>query len=355
MPSTLTAVQPTFDVLTTIENQARSCEHLGSPLYGRLLSGIADDYRRGGVSRALLDEASVRPDHDAVALRYVAAGHRLALAGEAPGLARHYPSCGGRWTGEDPTPDFLDLVHARTDAVRDGLRRQVQTNEVGRAVVLACGIVAASAGLPVRLLELGASAGLLSRLPWYRIDTGRDVCGPDDSPVRFGADWFEGEPPALPRRIDVVEQGASDLSPIDVSTPAGYRDALSFLWPDQDERIERMRAALAVATEHPLRVDRADAGDWLAARLAADLPHGVATIVFHSIVWQYLPDTTRAAVRAALVSAGARAGRRAPLAWLRMEPATRQHADLRLTRWPGGDDVVLAEVGYHGRGVRWLG
>ena len=76
--------------------------------------------------------------------------------------------------------------------------------------------------------------------------------------------------------------------------------------------------------------------------------------MFHSIVWQYLPRPTRHAVRAALRLAGERAASSVPLCWLRMEPATPVHADLRATTWPGGEELVLAHVGYHGADVRWL-
>ena len=30
-------------------------------------------------------------------------------------------------------------------------------------------------------------------------------------------------------------------------------------------------------------------------------------------------------------------------------------ADLRLTVWPGGEERLLAQAGYHGEPVRWLG
>ena len=104
----------------------------------------------------------------------------------------------------------------------------------------------------------------------------------------------------------------------------------------------------AIARAHPLVVDTADAGDWLAERLAVDAPEGVATVVFHSIVWQYLPAATKDAVRAALHDAGARADGDRPLHWLRMEPATREHADLRLTTWgrgaaDGEDELLVVE------------
>ena len=87
-------------------------------------------------------------------------------------------------------------------------------------------------------------------------------------------------------------------------------------------------------------MERAGAPDWLAARLAE--PAGdCATVVVHSIMWQYLSDLDRARVRSALDATGARATRAAPLAWLRLEPPPRgareaELAELRLTVWPDG-------------------
>jgi hypothetical protein len=43
-----------------------------------------------------------------------------------------------------------------------------------------------------------------------------------------------------------------------------------------------------------------------------------------------------------------------PLAWLRMEPAG-ERAEVRLTCWPGGEERLLARVGYHGDPVQLLG
>jgi hypothetical protein len=68
-------------------------------------------------------------------------------------------------------------------------------------------------------------------------------------------------------------------------------------------------------------------------------------------------------MRALLEDAGARATPQAPLAWLRLEPPNRTLAgrdvkpglaELRLTRWPGGSERLLAHAGYHGRPVRPL-
>jgi len=348
-------MQPTYDVLETIQRQAESCDHIGSPLYGTILRGVAEDYQRGGISRDLLEHASERPQHDATPLRYLATAHRLALAGKAPRLARHFPSCGGAWSGDDPTADFLDTVEAHRHDFVVGLTHQVQTNEVGRAVPLVCGLgyIQQRFGLPLRMLELGASAGLLSRSPWFRIDTGATACGPMDSPVQLGPEWFTKAPAALPASLQIADQAAVDLSPIDVATSEGRLAIQSFVWPDQLERIERLRAALAVADEHPLHVERADAGAWLSRHVEEHLPAHTATVVFHTIVWQYLPATTRDQLRRTLRTGSAHATVQSPLCWLRMEPATPTHADLRLTVWPGGEEIHLADVGYHGHGMDW--
>lgn len=101
-------------------------------------------------------------------------------------------------------------------------------------------------------------------------------------------------------------------------------------------------------------VERADAKAWLAGRLA-EPSAGVATVVYHSITWQYLTPEGHRGVRSLLEEAGKRATTHAPLAWLRFEPVTRAGPyEVRLTTWPGGTMRRLAEAGPHGRPVRWL-
>jgi hypothetical protein len=101
----------------------------------------------------------------------------------------------------------------------------------------------------------------------------------------------------------------------------------------------------------PAALDRADAADWLAVRLGERRP-GTATVVFHSIVWQYLQHEGRERILAALAATGAAATAQAPLAWLRMEPAGARTA-VTLTTWPGGAERVVASAGFHGDDVRW--
>jgi hypothetical protein len=102
-------------------------------------------------------------------------------------------------------------------------------------------------------------------------------------------------------------------------------------------------------------VARADAADWLEARLAEVRP-GAAHVVAHSIVWQYLGPERQARIRAALDAAGARATPHAPLAWLRLEAdGGAPGAGLALTLWPGGETRTLARADFHGSWVEWSG
>jgi hypothetical protein len=230
----------------------------------------------------------------------------------------------------------------------------VQTNEVGRSASLLGGFLeVARAGLPLHVLEVGASAGLNLLFDRYRYEAGEDAFGPADSPLRFVEPWVS-RAPDLATPVEVAARRGCDAAPIDPSSPEGRLRLRSFVWPDQLDRLARLDAALSVVDRvgAPV-VDRAGAAAWASAQLADPAP-GVATVLTHSIVLQYLDPLERATLVAAIESAGARADDRAPLAWLRLEPGGDQ-AELRLTTWPGGHTRVLATSAYHGPPVLWRG
>ena len=288
----------------------------------------------------------------ALALRFLGAVHRLVLEGRAPALARHYPSAGGEAGLEGAWAAFRDTLEQHRDTLRTLVHRPCQTNEVGRSAALFGGflLVARETALPLRLLELGASAGLLLRWDHYRYEGDRGW-GDRASPVRLLDVFPDGFPPGG-RRCRVIERGGCDPLPLDPSSPDGQLTLLSYLWADQRERIALLRGALEVARRVPAAVDASGAPAWLAARLTTPAP-GVASVVFHSIVMQYLSAADRRRVASLLAEAGRRATRNAPLAWLRMEPGGEQ-TEVRLTLWPGGSERLIASAGFHGRPVRWL-
>lgn len=347
---TPTGADPLRVLLDTIESQRVGCELAGSPLYADLLAEVAADVTAGGPCGRLLLPRADRPFGDAILLRFLAAAHALVLAGEAPGLARHFPSVGGT-PGPDAGTDLIATVEDRPEVFAEGLRHGVQTNEVGRSASLVGAFVALGRlGRPLRLLEVGASAGLNLRWDHFRYEAGAEVFGPPDSPLRF-VDPFVGPPPDLSGPVQVAERRGCDLDPIDPATEAGRLRLRSFVWPDQPERRARLDAALEVASQVPVRLDRAGAVAWSADVLAEPVP-GRLSVVVHSIMFQYLSPADRSAFLDQLSSAGRRATPDAPVAWLRMEPGG-DRAEIRLTTWPGGTTRLLGRSGFHGPPVVW--
>jgi hypothetical protein len=333
--------------------QAEWCDKLGSPLYGSLLRHAARDAETGGPVGDALAGREGDPLESMLQLRFMGAVHRLALAGRAPALARVYPSCGGSGDIRAAWPAFRSTVEEHLAELRSLVDRPVQTNEVGRSRALALGFLtlASEAGLPLRLLEVGASAGLNLRWDAYRYESGELEWGDPGSPVRF-RDYIEGQAPALPARVDVAERAGCDERPVYLDDD-GQLTLRSYLWADQLERMHVLDGALALAPRFPVRIERSGAADWLRARLA-DPALAVCTVVFHSIVMQYVDPAERDRIAEVISAAGARATADAPLARLALEPAG-ELADLRLTVWPGGEERLLGQAGYHGEPVRWAG
>ena len=332
-------------LLETVETQRFGCEMAGSPLYSTVLEAVAHDVETGGGCWSLLEPYAASPFGDAVVLRLLAGVHRIVLDGRATELAAHYPSVGGA-VGADAADAFLEVIGRHQEELALAMTRGVQTNEVGRTAALLCGYLElARSGLPLRILEVGASAGLNLWFDHYRYLSPGWSFGPPDSPLCFEGPFF-GRPPVLVDALRVRERSGCDLDPIDPTSEEGRVRLRSFVWPDQLDRLARLDGALAVASTRPPVVERADAVDWLTEKLAQPVG-GCTTVVVHSIVFQYLPDDSKRRFVEVAEAAGGAATAEAPVAWLRMEPGGDQ-AEVRLTTWPGGATRLLARSSYHG-------
>jgi hypothetical protein len=278
----------------------------------------------------------------------------LVLRGMAPELAPFYRSVGGTHGSDGAWEPFRKLLQSHSGVLIEEVTRPVQTNEVGRAGALVGGFltVAERFALPLRVLELGASAGLNLRWDHFHYEARGERWGPPESPVRL-CDFATPPIPPFAVQAEVTERRGCDRNPLDPTSEEDRLTLLSFVWCDQVWRIRRLRAAFEVAAQVPALVDEANAPDWLEGKLVEDAA-GSATVVFHSIFMQYLEERDRQRTVEALRVAGAAASDGSPLAWLRMEPAG-DHAEVRLTMWPGGEDRAIANSGYHGAPVQWLG
>lgn len=344
------------DLAADLRFQAQACADLGSPFYADLLRRAATDFDRGGPVASVLTGYEDAPRQRLTGLRLLGAVHRLVLAGQAPQLAPYYPSVGGQADARVAWPALLAVLDAHGDAVRDGLTRAPQTNEVGRAAPLLGGLlhVAKETGHPVRLYEIGASAGLNLLADRYRVDTedGR-AWGPPDSPVYLGRAW-QGSVRPLDARLRVAERRGCDLAPVDPRTEDGRLTLMSYVWPDDTARMYRLRGALEVARQVEATVEHVGAGDFLAG---LHTRAGTVLVVWHSVMWQYLDEEERARVDHEIGRLGADAAPDAPFAHLRFEPRQAGEADWRflvmLRSWPGGVERVLGEAPPHGVPVTW--
>jgi len=343
-------------MLAALHVQAVACESIGSAMYTRLFRDLADDYEDNGRTYAILAGRSARPIHDAIPLRLAAAVHRIVLSGRDERLARHYPSVGGK-PGNDFTADFIAYMRDHIDEIDLALTQQVQTNEVGRSIVhLTMSHWLTTQEIPTfDFLEIGASAGLNLNFDKYYACSGQLRMGDSQSAVRFMGDYFTHTPDLPKTGAQVHRKRGVDISPLDVTQSEDETRLLSFFWPDQKARLERTRAAIDIAKVSPPLVDSASADTWLQQQLSR--PFERATVVFHSIVWQYLGAGTQNGVREALATAAQRATTQTPLLWVRMEPAG-PVADVQVEVWDGSSlepiHYRLAEVGYHGQNMNWL-
>jgi hypothetical protein len=300
-----------------VREQAQACQGLGSPFYGVLLDRVAADVAAGGPALAVLAARPENPGNAALALRLAGGVHALVLDGVVPELAAHFPSTGGDGDATAAWPVLRQVLAEHRDTLVAGLDSPPQTNEVGRSAALLAGLlhVPEAATMPVRLVELGASAGLNLRADRYahqRADGG--WWGPADALVRIGGAWQLPVPDVVP---DVVERTGCDLRPLDPLDPLARRRLESYVWPDQRERLERLRAALEEAARTPATVHRLGAAEMLAGTEPAE---GVLTVVWHSVVWQYLPASEQASAGAEIDRLLAAATPTAPVAHVAVEP-----------------------------------
>ena len=337
-------------------NQIAYCDANASPFTARVLDAAWADRAAGGALAALLPDWPGDAWADAVPLRVAGALHALALSGAEPALAALYPPARAAFDPHRGPAVVAAAVAHHQQTLRNYLARAPQTNEIGRSAVLLGGFacIARATRLPLATLEVGASAGLNQLWHRYRYELGGTRWGDSTSPVHMASDWQGGAPP-LPAQIDVASYAACDVSPIDLAEPGAALRLASYVWADQRERLARLQAAIALAQRLGVAVERADALAWSTTALATPR-RGRTTVIYHSVMWQYMPQATRDSLHACIAAAGARATHDAPLAWLALEPpAGSANPELVLTLWPGGERRLLAEAHPHGRWVRWAG
>jgi hypothetical protein len=328
-----------------------------SPLSARLMRAAATDLDAGGIVADVFDGIPMPPGA-VPQLRLLGALHHLVLAGKAPELATFYPTTGGAGNPQRAWPAAEAVIREHAELIRSRLRQIVQTNEPGRSTVLYPALLwlTAQHRLPIRLLEIGASAGLNLLVDRYSYVNNRHALGAPASPVRFEAPWHPPLPPELvdsAQNLSITSRAGCDLNPLNPRDPDDRITILSYIWPDELDRFHRISAALDLAAADPPKVTRQPASTWLTGALEGGRS-GELTVVWQSVFRQYLEPDEWSRIEAAVTGAiGADAQR--PVAWLIMEPGEDHLARMRLTLRlvADGPEQKLAECGDHGPPVHW--
>lgn len=294
------------------------------------------------------------PLEDAMPLRLAGGFHNLLLTQADMRLAPVYD-------GETIDQREVDKIVAAVTADHDQrlltwLNGPPQTNEAGRSASFVAGLLwlSGKVGSRFEINELGASAGINTMMDRYHYRLGDISVGPEESLMQISPQWL-GPLPAN-ARLEIAAIQGCDQAPIDLSDPDAALRVKSYVWPENADRLERMNAAIALATEKRPDVVKADALEWVLERLASPQPENLVRVINHSIVWQYIPSDSREKIADAIEGMGSVASTERPLAWMMLETnrETFKH-ELRVKYWPGPDQWhLLAEAQAHGSWVHWL-
>ncbi len=347
-------VMAIVDVREAIEWQARHSEEAGAPNTARVIRA----------ELAILDSDTAtgrRMQHwhglvlaDALPLRIAGGLHWLYLSGEDRRLEPVYQ---GLLTDQSAIDAIVADMAEKFDApLMSWLDSPPQTNEAGRSASIMAGLLWLSQGLGPKfeLGEIGASAGVNTMMGRYFYDLGGVRVGPSLSRMKIAPEWRGPPPPE--GEVELVAVRGSDIAPIDLTDPDQALRLKAYVWPEARERMARLDVAIAIAERSPPDLVRMDAVPFVREMLERPHEEGVTRALFHTVMWQYLPDHSKRAITEMMEQAGGNATAERPLAWLALETnrETFRH-ELWVRYWPGGEDAVqLATAHPHGAWIEWF-
>lgn len=230
-----------------------------------------------------------------------------------------------------------------------------QTNEPGRCAAL-LPVLAQIEG-PLALIEVGASAGLCLLPDAYGYDWGRKKLAP---PTGYGetAPVFQCKAtrntPLPARHPEIIWRAGLDLHPLDVSHDEDVEWLETLVWPEHDDRLQRLRKAVRIAQAERPRVLAGDLRRDLPG-LIAEAPGDATVVVFHTAVLSYIAvQSERDAFASAMIE-------NPRVVWLSNE-SPRTFPQFSSTAGPILENMFLLSVdgqptawsGPHGQEIRWI-
>jgi len=327
---------------------------INAPLYTKIIEGVSGDEE----IKALATTARKGQPPANVLL---AAVHYLLLRGAQHPLRRFYPNLNGgaRIENENPFPPFRSFIAEHRSELASLITNGVtNTNEVGRSVYLhaAFRALAAEAGDPLHLVEIGPSAGLNQFWDRYgvRYRKGGEAfsIGPRDATLVLETDLRGDHLPPLGATPRVASRVGLELNPVDLSNP-DRRDWLKALvWPDQIARFTQLEKALAIASQGEKPNIRAGDALSLLPDVLRELPEDQTVCVYHTFVVYQFSEEGREAIHDLLTAVGLRR----PVWRLSIEGTLFGETPILLYRYHDGvrDKRTLGHCSPHGAWLEWL-
>lgn len=327
-----------------------------APVNAALCRAVA---RRPDISK-LLGHA---PETQQAPVLLLAALHHCVLDDPTSELAAWYPTVTSAPRPiddpglDDALAEFVE--HHRATIVEVVATRHTQTNEVGRCALLlpAFSMMSTEMGA-LGHVDVGTSAGLTTLLDRYayRYDDGPLVAGPLAARPKLLIECStRGSWPIDPATLTVPVIAAStglDAKPIDLADDTSARWLEACCWPDQLDRVGRLRSAIAIARRHPPDLLAGDAVD--AVREAIErLDDRVHPVVTTTWMLSYLSPSQRLAFMAELDDVGSTHD----LSWVFAESPNETEEIPHPAEVAGQDITSLVLVTWRGglRSVRPLG
>ena len=196
-------------------------------------------------------------------------------------LLGHVPSF------QDARAVMLDDPDRLTEII---FSHRTQTNEPGRCATLLP--LLCHLPQPLALLEIGASAGLCLIPDRYNFRYGdmRLTGAPAHPDFELACAIGDGiAPPAeLP---EIVWRAGLDTNPLNIHDTEQMAWLETLVWPSETERLRRLQAAIALASEEELQIETGDLHTSDLEKMIAKAPKGATLVVFHSAVLAYTLDT----------------------------------------------------------------
>ena len=254
-----------------------------------------------------------------------------------------------------PVSEFAEfrtwLVSNWQQVSAEAATRSTQTNEPRR-----CAALVAALGLieePISLIEIGASAGLCMQPDRYSYQFGEARLDPVSGPSRLLIESASSSSVPIPSAMpNIAWRAGVDLNPLSVLNDTDVKWLETLVWPEQRDRLERVRLAIEIARLDPPRIIKADA--LLGLKQLLELAPSESRIVVSTpAVLVYLPYLKRMELVEEIVSRdidwiSLDALRVLPEVDAKLQDPKRFQFTLSMNSNP------LANVGAHGQFIEWI-